>query len=432
MYATEYLAPGATLGKLAIQYKSSSDSQWSVANQVALDPKSVSDENTIRYLVESSPNLLATQTFSLDAERLTWTITLANRSSETLEIGDLALPLPMAEATPDASGQIYTKKLIRHSLIAGHGSWIYWQRANAVGPFLVMVPQSSTKFEFAGRFVSTENADARETQSSRRGRARDFTPFIHAAVSSKPAIEQGKAAGRTQPWRLPLSSLELAPQGTSGDTVTYQLVFAWAADFDGVRDTLYEHGSVDVNIVPGMTLPTDLNALIALRTKHKITDIVAEFPETTKLEFVADRGRDIKFYRVRFNRLGENMLTVRYGDNQWATLEFFVTEPLETLIAKRAAFLVNRHQHRDPSKWWYGVYSDWDQIQKVLRGPGNRDGLAPWLVEASDDAGNARPAYVASKNLYFPINSRSIRLSSISSITYSQVTIGRLASAGCR
>ncbi len=75
---------------------------------------------------------------------------------------------------------------------------------------------------------------------------------------------------------------------------------------------------------------------------------------------------------------------------------------LETLIAKRAAFLVNRHQHRDPSKWWYGVYSDWDQIQKVLRGPGNRDGLAPWLVEASDDAGNARPAYVASKNLYFP------------------------------
>ncbi len=29
-------------------------------------------------------------------------------------------------------------------------------------------------------------------------------------------------------------------------------------------------------------------------------------------------------------------------------LEFFVTEPLETLIKKRAAFIVKHQQHRDP------------------------------------------------------------------------------------
>ena len=92
------------------------------------------------------------------------------------------------------------------------------------------------------------------------------------------------------------------------------------------------------------------------------------------------------------------MLTVKYGDGQWSTLQFFITEPLETVISKRSSFLVNSMQHKDPSQWWYGVYSDWDQVNKKLRSPIDRDGLSPWLTDASDDAGNARPAYVASKN----------------------------------
>ncbi|MBA7684260.1 hypothetical protein ES703_92651 [subsurface metagenome] len=83
-------------------------------------------------------------------------------------------------------------------------------------------------------------------------------------------------------------------------------------------------------------------------------------------------------------------------------LEFFATEPLETLIKKRSAFLVNKHQHRDPGKWYNGVYSDWDMKNLILRSADDRDGLSSWLTDACDDAGNARPAFVASKNVFFP------------------------------
>jgi hypothetical protein len=93
---------------------------------------------------------------------------------------------------------------------------------------------------------------------------------------------------------------------------------------------------------------------------------------------------------------------VRYDDSRWATLEFFVTEPLETVIRKRAAFLVSHHQHRDADKWYAGVYSDWDQKNEILRGPEDRDSLSTWLTDANDDAGNARPAFIASKNVFFP------------------------------
>jgi hypothetical protein len=93
---------------------------------------------------------------------------------------------------------------------------------------------------------------------------------------------------------------------------------------------------------------------------------------------------------------------VKYGNGQWTSLEFFVTEPLETVINKRAAFLVTHHQHKDPAKWYVGAYGDWDQKNEVLRGPEDRDGLSTWLTDANDDAGNARPAFIASKNVFYP------------------------------
>ena len=72
------------------------------------------------------------------------------------------------------------------------------------------------------------------------------------------------------------------------------------------------------------------------------------------------------------------------------------------MIQKRAAFLVSAHQHTDPAKWYVGVYSDWDQKNEILRSPEDRDGLSAWLTDANDDAGNARPAFLASKNVFLP------------------------------
>ncbi len=407
-YDTEYISTGGVLGNVAIQYRVPTATQWSLAREVKLvDEPAQSDTggNTISYSISGpTPDkaLDVKEAFKLEGGVLTWTLTIANQGEQPLEVGDVALPLSMAENTPRVRSQIYTQKLIRHSFIAGHGSWVYWQRANAEGPFLVMVPQGKTKIEFAGRFADP-GAPPPQVAGPRGFRGLGgFTPFIHAAVSSIDPIAQGKSAGREQPWRLPISKLELAAEGAPGDSATYSFNFAWAQDADAVRELLYKQGSIDVNIVPGMTLPTDLSALVALRTQNKIHDVAAEFPDETKLEFLGDKGSGVQLYKVSFSRLGENMLTITYGDNQWSTLQFFVTEPLETVIAKRASFLVNSMQHKDPSQWWYGVYSDWDQLHKALRSPIDRDGLSPWLTDASDDAGNARPAYVASKNVFFP------------------------------
>ena len=127
-----------------------------------------------------------------------------------------------------------------------------------------------------------------------------------------------------------------------------------------------------------MVIPTDLPAMFSLRTRQKIVAIDPEYPETTKVERVADAGsggaqpkaaEGVSVYRVRFSRLGENMLRIRHGNGEWTSLEFFVTEPLETLIKKRSSFLVTKHQHTDPSKWYVG------HVQRL--GPEERGAAKP-------------------------------------------------------
>jgi hypothetical protein len=331
-----------------------------------------------------SSDLAVKQTFVLKGDVLDWSITLANNGSKPVEIGDLAVPFNFAERT-GARGDIYTKKLLRHALVAGHGSWVYWQRSNAAGPYLVMTPAGETKFEL---FDSSGGMGAVGFGA--------FTPYIHAIAARTAAV----AAGGN--WRLPVTNLTLGPQGSAAAAVTYRFRFQWARDVAGVREVLYKEGKFDTTIVPGMVVPTDLPALIALRSVNKIDDIQIEHPSATKLELVERKPDGTGVYRVEFSRLGENMLKIRYGGSQWTSLEFFVTEPLETLISKRAAFLVDKHQHKDPSKWYVGVYSDWDQKNEILRSPEDRDGLSAWLTDANDDAGNARPAFIASKNVFFP------------------------------
>jgi hypothetical protein len=324
-----------------------------------------------------SSDLQVRETFTPDGDSLQWTVKLENAGARPVEIGDLAVPLNFAERA-GARGDIYTRKLLRHSYVGGHGSWVFWQRSNGEGPYLVLTPGESTKFEY---YDSSSGA---------------FTPYIHANAASAAATAAGGH------WRLPVTRLTLAPKGSAGSVATYSFRFTWAKDFDGVRDLLYQEGSFDTRIVPGMVVPSDLSVMFSLRTKNAIESIVAEHPAATKIESVSSKPDGTKIYRARFSRLGENMLRVRYSGQRWTSLEFFVTEPLETVIQKRAAFLVSRHQHKDPSKWYYGVYGDWDQKNEILRGPEDRDNLSAWLTDANDDAGNARPAFIAAKNVYFP------------------------------
>jgi hypothetical protein len=228
-----------------------------------------------------------------------------------------------------------------------------------------------------------------------QGRRREPSAF-RAYVHSVAVGETVKAAGGR--WRQPRTSVKLAPG--AGRAYAFQL--AGALDYEGVRQRLVDAGLLDVEIAPGMTVPTDLSTCLAVRSYDPIKSIVAEHPAQTTIESLGER-RGRKLYRVKFNRLGENMLTVNHGKGRATRLEFFAAEPLETLIHKRAAF-TTKQQVRDADKWYNGLLCEWNQESHVQLSPDNYDRIKGWRIYevTCDDPGLSKPAYLASKNAEFP------------------------------
>jgi len=401
-YDTDYIAKGRALGDVLVSYRMEKGrwqqvtaSSMSERRDIDLPPAGGPDRYHVTYFDkyflyhgdfnDHYADLEATVRFRVEGDALFWILCFRNLSDQPLTIGDIGLPLPFNTGPRWDKVEMYTERQIPHPFVSGNGSFVYWMRPNGVGPYLVMTPLGEPPaFESGADFKPTalEYMDEKAV-------------YIHAAASGEEARRWGGN------WRQPLTCLILEPKSRPGSRVTYGFKFRWAEGYDRVRDILYEEGLFDVHVVPGMTVPTDLSALFSLRTRNPIESIQPEFPDETRLDFLGEKGPATRLYRVRFSRLGENSLTVSCGGGKTMRLEFFVTEPLETLIAKRSAQLAFRQQHRDPGKWYNGLISDWDMRNKVLRSPDDTDGLKDFWV-ASDDPGNCKAPYIAEKNVHFP------------------------------
>ena len=395
--ATEFISGGGRLGDTVIKYRQTSDPAWhpfqsATPGGVASATYSTSPDGTQykgRYLITNSLSapLIVESVFTFQQDALLWSLNLTNLGGQAAIIGDLALPLPMNMAY---SG--ITSSTMKHSFISGYGSFLFWMRPDSVGPYLLLTPADNTKLEFW------------DDPSPPLG----YEAYIHSYVAGTNAAAQFPAV-TTQGarWRQPNTSLTLAP----GASQTYGFKFQWADDYDGIRQALVNEGKIDVHVVPGMTLPTNLFAQVALRTTQTVSSVTAEFPAQTQIQFLGTTnvgsGGSYQIYQVQFSRLGENELTIQYGNGRSTYLEFFVTEPLETLINKRAAFLVSK-QINDASKWYNGLFCDWNMNDQVLITPDNHDTLdSSFQVYeiASDDAGESRPAFMAEKEAVFPLQS---------------------------
>jgi Family of unknown function (DUF5695) len=328
--------------------------------------------------VEPVSDISRTGSFRLDGDALVWSIEIRNQTAGPIEIGDLGIALPFNTEYVSDKTETYTKRLIRHSFIGGDGSYIFWTRCNGIGPYLVMTPEKGTHFEY---FDEVEG--------------RHFTAYV---LSSERGQE---LAAKGAKWRLPNTSATLTPKGTANDVVRYSFKFRWAKDYEAVRDVLYKEGGFDFNVVPGMTVPTDLPTRFSLRTRNTIQEITAEHPQDTAIKPMRSTQKDIHLYSVKFSRLGENMLKVHYGNGQYFALDFFVTEPLETMIKKRGRFLMAHEQWNDPKRWYNGLYSQWDMKHQALRSPDDLDGLQSYAV-ACDDPALGKAPYLAAKNVFFP------------------------------
>jgi Family of unknown function (DUF5695) len=395
VYPTEYIAGGSRLGDAIIRYRQTG-TNWLTANTssksgIASATYTTTPDGT-QYLATytitnglSGGPLIFQSIFVSEQDGLLWSLNVANASGQPVEIGDLALPLPM-----NSTFSGVTTSSMKHSFISGYGSFIFWMRPDSVGPYLLMMPYNNTKLEYWDK-LSGEAGDGYEA-------------FIYSkAAGAIAATTYTNVTTQGGAWRLPNTSLILA----SNTSQSYGFNFQWVNGYDDVRQALVNNGQIDVHVVPSMTVPTNLFAEIALNTTQTINAVVAEHPSATQIQSLGStnvNGNTYQLYQVQFSQLGENLLTIQYGAGASMYLEFFVTEPVETLIKKRAAFLVS---HQIITNTWYsGLFCDLNMNDGVLVTPDDTDtlGTSFQVYEiASDDAGESRPAYLATKEAVFPL-----------------------------
>jgi hypothetical protein len=317
--------------------------------------------------------------FTIAGGALDWQLELASATNVPVEIGDLAIQLPMAAPRGEQPKEIFERGFVRHQFISGDGSFLYFVRASGVPPYLLVTVRPGTRLEyFAG--------------SGGRGGG---TAFVHSGLSG------GKETRGT--WRQEHTFLKL---GAFNEQIKarYAFRFRWANSYDEMRAVLYQEGLFDIRAVPGMVVPTDLKARFALHTQARLDSIQPEFADQTEIASLGEPQPGYYLYEVTFRRLGENLLTIHHDGGRKTYLEYFVTEPLETLIKKRAAFIINRQQIRDPSKWWDGVFGPYDMKHKVARTIDDPDIFTGRMVYVltCDDPGLCKAPFVAEKNVSFP------------------------------
>jgi hypothetical protein len=388
-YGTNYVREGRRLGDVIVRYRQG-EGDWttfSTAEQaedgrltIQHDPESgayaaVATNDEVRLRVG----------YGLRDGDLRWTIELTNRTDRPVEVGDVALPFPMDHDWTWDRETLYRQRVVRHSMVAGHHSFAFWSRVNAEGPYLLMTPMGDTHLEYYDH--GSGDGDA------------PYTAYIHSRAQEEVIRKEGGS------WRQPHTSTTLQPAGTEQARWRAGFRFEWAEDYAGVRERLYEHGLFNIDVAPGMTVPRALPVKLALRNRAVVHRIEAESPDETTLTHLRTRADGTRIYEIDFRRLGENKLTVRYGDGRHLILEFFVTQSIETLLRKRGRFLVERQQIRDTTTWYHGLLSDWNMQDEVLLSPKNLHNIpeSRRYMVASDDPGLGRPSFLAAKNAIYPV-----------------------------
>lgn len=370
-FDTDYVRAGARLGPVNARVRRSGG--WSVLDtgkgDVTRSPGAIASR-------VADAGVTLTSRLALDGDELAWEIIVAATGTASVDVDDLFLPVPMH--TQFVAGRPATEGVLKHSFVSGHGSHVFWMRSNSVGPYLLMLPDRDTSLHYW------------DVRSSGGDGAPTWCAYIHAA--------EAETRARGTNWRLPVSGLRLEP----GETRRYAFRFQWVDDVAAARAAIARAGLIDVEVVPGMTLPSDLHADLSLASADPVLRITAEHPATTEIVPLPDRaGR--RRWRIRFGRLGENRLTLHQDGGRCTELEFFATEPLETMMKKRGAFIARR-QHRDAAAWYDGLFGEWNMESGTLLGPDNYDRIKGWRIYevTCDDPGLSKPAYLAAKNAEHP------------------------------
>lgn len=326
--------------------------------------------------------------------------TLVNTGSAPVEIGGLGMPMVFDNIILDRDlDTAHAQASFVDPYIGRDAGYLQVTRLNGKGPALLVLPEKGTPLEAYRPVLEARAAPAGDIFTDRSPRTQVSEGFYDWTVASKGFAEKEWAKAGEQ-WNTP-TSFTLAP----GERRTLGLRFVTAPGIRAIEDTLVANKRPVAVGIPGYVLPTDQTASLFLKAPTRVARIESH-PAGVLTATPETSGTGWARYRVKAIGWGRARLTVTYADGQQQTISYFVTKPLDKVMADIGHFTTTQQWfegkgdpfHRSPAILSYDREENriLTQDGRVwVAGMSDEGGAGSWVAAAIKQLDNPDPAEVA-------------------------------------
>lgn len=331
---------------------------------------------------------------------LTLRFTLSNASGAPVEVGGLGLPMVFDNILLDRDlDRNHAQASFVDPYIGRDAGYLQVTRLNGAGPVLLVLPERGTPLEAYRPVLSAKDAPAGDIFTDRGPRTQMAEGFYDWTVASKGFAEKEWANAGEQ-WNVP-TSFTLAP----GERRTIGLRFVTAPEIRAIEDTLAAHRHPVAIGIPGYVLPTDQQASLFLRSPSAVTGFDS-YPHGALSATPAGSGKGWSRYAVRARGWGQARLTVSYTNGDRQTISYFITKPLDQVMADVGRFSTTKQWFEtkaDPFGRSPGILTYDRDLNRVvtqdnrvwIAGLSDEGGAGAWVAAAIKQLDNPDPAEVA-------------------------------------
>ena len=376
------------LGDLTLRLRTQNSKQWTnYSTATARMPiRALSAGGSVLAVADLAPTfpsdipLQVIRTWAVERGKLVLRFVLKNKSSNTVSIGALGIPMIFNNVLNDRSlEQAHAACSFYDPYIGEDAGYLQVTRLNGHGPVLLVVPDGKTPFEAYNPILDRKGTwDAKPIFTDPTPRGITFEGFYEWMVHSQAYAEsEWKNA---EQWN-PSSTLELKP----GESRAYGLKFVLSDSIRNIEKTLSENERPVAVGIPGYVLPLDIEGRLFLNYTQPVTSLTVE--PSSGIEVHEDsRTRDgQRAYTLQGKEWGRARVTVTYKDGTVQTIQYLVIKPAAEAVADMGHFLTTRQwftDANDPFQRAPSVISFDRETNQVVR----QDSRV-WIAGLSDEGG---------------------------------------------
>lgn len=381
------------LGDITLRLRNGSSGEWKNYSTAATRAPitALPSSKTILAAADLTPTLPSdfplqvTRTWVLESGKLVLRFELKNKSTASVQVGALGIPMIFNNVLNDRSLEVaHAKCSFYDPYIGEDAGYLQVTRLNGHGPALLVVPEGKTPFEAYDPILDQPGPwGAKPIFTDPTPRGITFEGFYEWMVHSQAYAEnEWKSA---QPWNPP-TALILAP----GESKTYGLRFLLSDSIRNIEQTLAANGRPVAVGVPGYIVPADIDARLFLKYPKGVESMKIDPEGALSIREGDQVISGWRAYTILGKTWGRSRLTIKYNDGSVQTIQYFVIKAESQAVADMGHFLTTKQWymdandpfHRGPSVMTYDREAGQIVMQDNrawIAGLGDEGGGGAWL-----------------------------------------------------